>query len=142
MAIRQITKQLAGEEDLTIGEGTEVQPRSSGNVTITKLNLAKWVVDAAALTALGTAKFIRAKVGDNEVPYYWESGDTQTPDGTTVIAGAGGNWLLADPSLALAIDLASIAPNFGASMIGVEDAGQRERCVADALSRDSGWVDE
>ena len=26
--------------------------------------------------------------------------------------------------------------------IGVEDAAQRERCVADALSRDSGWVDE
>ena len=26
--------------------------------------------------------------------------------------------------------------------IGVEDAGQRERCVADSLARDSGWVPE
>lgn len=46
MTTRTITKALAGQQDLLLGEGTAVQARSIGNVTVDKLNLVKWVTDA------------------------------------------------------------------------------------------------
>ena len=38
MVDRVITKQLAGKEDLLLGTSTQVQPRGSGDRTITELN--------------------------------------------------------------------------------------------------------
>jgi len=93
---RIVTKKLAGEEDLLLGEGSEAQTRYSGSRIITKLNLAKWVVNAAALTALNTAIHTRARLGVSDLEFYWKAGDTQTANGTTIISGIAGivgNWL-------------------------------------------------
>ncbi len=93
MGVRVITKQLGGEEDLLLGEGAVAQERTSGTQVMTSINLAKWVTNAAALTALDATKFVRARLGDNNIPYRWVVGDVQTPDGDFIIVGTGGNWL-------------------------------------------------
>lgn len=91
---RTITKALAGEEDLLLGEGSATQARNSGNVSITKINQPKWVLNAAALALVDTSIYPRARLSNYEIPYYWASGDLSTPDGYSVIGGTGGNWLI------------------------------------------------
>jgi len=87
MAVRNITKQLAGYEDLLLGKGTEVQQRSGGSTSITKVDLLQPVDVITDLKALDVAKFTKAMtlgqatINDGSGAfYYFDIADTTTPE--------------------------------------------------------------
>lgn len=96
MAILVINKELAGEEDLLLGEGTVTQNRNGTDQTLTLNNVAKWVPSVALLTALETSRFTRARLGITDDKYYWDPANVDVPDGSSVVPGdvTPGNWLL------------------------------------------------
>jgi len=64
MGVRNIKKQLAGEEDLLLGEGIEQQERHSGIKNITKLRITKVVATIEDMLALDTSKYLTCNVTD------------------------------------------------------------------------------
>ena len=64
MGVRYIRKQLAGEEDLLLGTGTEDQERQGGTKTITKLRLATVVDTIADLFSVDKTKYTTCIVTD------------------------------------------------------------------------------
>lgn len=92
MGVRNIKKQLAGVEDLLLGEGTQVQERNSGSVPITKINLVGIVDTVEALATLDITKYTTAIVKDLDRggTFVWSA--TGTANGGTVFAGATGYW--------------------------------------------------
>jgi len=108
MSTRLITKQLAGEEDCLLGRGTAVQARASGDQTLTKVDLIKWVTNATALSLVDVDKFNMAMLGNSLVLYRWYSGlDHDDPNGTTIIdgpVGVDGVWLVASPMYNTVVD--------------------------------------
>lgn len=92
MGVRNIKKQLAGVEDLLLGEGTQVQERNSGSVPITKINLVGIVDTVEALATLDITKYTTAIVKDLDRGGTFEWSATGTANGGTVFAGATGFW--------------------------------------------------
>ena len=60
MGVRNIKKQLAGVEDLLLGNGAQVQERNSGNVAITRITLLQPVPLISNLKDLDIEKYIYA----------------------------------------------------------------------------------
>lgn len=71
---RVVKKSLIGDEDLTLGEGTEVQSRNGADYTITQIRRIQPVNSLAELNALDTDKYIKAALFDDSVLtfYYWD----------------------------------------------------------------------
>lgn len=126
MAILTVNKELAGEEDILGGEGTVTQLRGATNQTVTRLNRAKWVIDAMALTLLNTVKFIRARLGNSELRYYWDPANTDPVDGVNVIAGdvTPGNWLLIPDSSAILTPNVQTTAGAGAYTLQLSDSNR------------------
>lgn len=105
MAVGKITKQLAGENDLLLGKGIEVQARQSGDQIITKLTLLAIADTVLELKALDITKFVRAvmlsdiTLGDNKLVSLFHYDETSgiTDNGKTVITpdsvSGVGRWL-------------------------------------------------
>lgn len=93
MGVRNIKKQLAGVEDLLLGEGTQVQERNSGSVPITKINLVGIVDTVEALATLDITKYTTAIVKDLDRGGTFEWSATGTANGGTVFAVATGYWI-------------------------------------------------
>lgn len=92
MGVRNIKKQLAGVEDLLLGEGTQVQERNSGSVPITKINLVGIVDTVEALATLDITKYTTAIVKDPDRGGTFIWSETGTANGGTVFAGVSGYW--------------------------------------------------
>lgn len=108
MSTREITKELAGQEDIMFGQGSVSQTRQSGSVTVTKIQVAAYVETRADLKLLDVTDSDnyfkvcimagQAAIGDANWGIFWH--DPTEPkasaDDTTIIidnnAGSDGCW--------------------------------------------------
>jgi hypothetical protein len=97
MTIREFNKQLAGEQDLLLGEGKVQQARQNATHTIDKINQPKWVATITDLKEVDRTKFPRACVGSHDTLYYWDPECVLDPDEEAVVGVIGvwqGRWRL------------------------------------------------
>jgi len=109
---RKIVKQLAGEEDLLLGYGSENQERFSGIVPVTRIRPHKVVDTIEDMLALDTSKYLTCNVIDSNRGgiFHYDSTQSAINDGGVVLDG----WCRQD------IDV--ITTNmFGAKSDGVTD---------------------
>jgi len=93
MTTKVLVKQLAGEEDLLLGTGTEMQNRNGTDLPITKVALFKIVGSEAELLAVDTDKFKFAKRIESGYEYtYAFNGTSWVEVADTALAA------LADPA--------------------------------------------
>jgi len=92
MAVRNITKQLAGAEDLLIGTGTQEQIRNGKPLTISKISLITPVETIVELKALSVDRYNTAltlgaeTIGDSLASfYYYDSSDSTTEENLPII---------------------------------------------------------
>jgi hypothetical protein len=115
MASRNVTKQLAGHEDLLIGNGPVTQTRSGTEYQMTAFRPQHTVDTIADLQDVVYSKIATAAtIGGVAIndglggEFYWDAASTATHDGTTVIQVSGvvtGRWLIYS-SASLAASLA------------------------------------
>lgn len=99
---RTIKKQLAGEEDLLLGSGTEVQTRGGSDVTITKIHKVQPVDTVDILRQTDPNKYptvqtlgFETKADGVALLYYWDATSTIAEDLPWVVASnveATGRW--------------------------------------------------
>lgn len=89
MGVRNIKKQLAGEEDILLGDGVEQQQRHSGIVNVTKMRVTKVVATIEDMLALDTTKFLTCNVTDPDRGgvFHYDSTQAAINDGGTVFSG-------------------------------------------------------